>query len=140
MCCTASSAIAADVSLKFSIQEALNDIKISEVLNDQVTLYWGEQQYLTVKNNYGSFKVSKRTNAFGKKKEEACRWALASAIKALQERALREGGNAVINITSNIKNMEYSSKEDYECLAGSFLVNVALKGDVVTVDDSSPGI
>ena len=140
LCCTANSVIAADVLLKFSIYEALNDSKVSEVLNDRVALYWGEQQYPTVKNNYGLFKSSKRTNALGKTKEEACRWALASAVKALQERATKEGGNAVINITSNIKNAEYSSKEDYECLAGSFVVNVALKGDVVTIGDSSSGI
>ena len=137
---TASSVIAADVLLKFSIHEALSDSKVSATLNDRVALYWGEQQSSTIKNNYGSFKVSKRTNALGKGKEEACRWALASAIKTLQERATREGGNAVINITSNIKNMEYSSKEDYECLAGSFVVNVALKGDVVNIVNSASGI
>ncbi|MDH3347559.1 MAG: hypothetical protein OEM02_05585, partial [Desulfobulbaceae bacterium] len=72
---TASSVIAADVLLKFSIHEALSDSKVSATLNDRVALYWGEQQSSTIKNNYGSFKVSKRTNALGKGKEEACRWA-----------------------------------------------------------------
>lgn len=96
-----------------------------------VALYWGDQPHKKIVKNYGEFKTSKRTNAFMKTTKNACQWALASAIKVLQNRALREGGNAVINIKSNIKNNEISICSDFSCLAGSAMVNVALKGTVV---------
>lgn len=130
-CFLVSSAFAEDVLKQLSINEALNNEKVKKSLYDEVALYWGDQPYKKIIENYGEFKVSKRTNAFMKSKKNACQWALASAIKVLQNRALREGGNAVINIKSNIKNNESSSCSDFSCLAGSVMVNVALKGTVV---------
>lgn len=124
-------AFAEDVLKQFSINEALNNEKVKESLHDEVALYWGDQPHKKIVKNYGEFKTSKRTNAFMKTTKNACQWALASAIKVLQNRALREGGNAVINIKSNIKNNESSSCSDFSCLAGSVVVNVALKGTVV---------
>ncbi|MDH4319614.1 MAG: excinuclease ABC subunit A [Desulfobulbaceae bacterium] len=128
-------AVAADTLLDFSISEALGDPKVSEVLSEQVALYWGEQNHPTVKTKYGNFSASRRTNKLGKSKEEACRWAFASSVKALQERAIKEGGNAVVNITSKVKNIEYSSKENYQCLAGGMMVNVVFSGDIVTISE-----
>lgn len=127
------SVVAADTLLNFSIKEALGDPKISNALYEQVGLFWGDQNHPAVTTNLGNFNASRRANKVGKSQEEACRWALASSLKALQERALKEGGNAVINITSNIKNKNYSSTEDYQCLAGGMMVNVVFKGDVVRI-------
>ena len=135
LCFQVNSANAADTLLDFSINEALGDPKISEVLYDQVALYWGEQNHPTVKTEYGNFNASRRTNKIGKSREEACRWAFASSLKVLQERAMKEGGNAVVNITSNIKNMAYSSTENYQCLAGGMMVNVVFTGDVVRLSE-----
>ena len=69
----------------------------------------------------------------GKSGEQACEWTLASAIIELQNRASSEGGNAIINIKSNIKNELSSSATDFDCLRGSKMVNVALEGTVVTL-------
>ena len=126
----ASLAQAEDVQVSFPIKNAMDNPKISAKLNN-VQLFWGNQPHSAIKTDFGEFKTSQRTNAFMKGREEACQWALASALVQLQERAVKEGGNAVINIKSNIKNMEVSSQEDYECLAGAMMVNVALKGNVV---------
>jgi len=126
----ASLAQAEDVQVSFPIKNAIENPKISSKLNN-VKLFWGDQSHATVKTDFGEFKTSQRTNALMKGREEACQWALASALVQLQERAVKEGGNAVINIKSNIKNIEVSSQEDYECLAGAMMVNVALKGNVV---------
>jgi uncharacterized protein YbjQ (UPF0145 family) len=49
----------------------------------------------------------------------------------LQERARREGGNAVINIVSNYKDIPFSSETQYECGAGNVVGGVALRGEVV---------
>ena len=130
-CFSISSTYAADVLKNFSISEALSNEKVKNSLHDDIALYWGSQPHHKVIKKYGIFKTSKRTNAFMKSKENACQWALASAIKSLQHRAVREGGNAVINIKSNIKNNERSSDTDFFCLVGNVMVNVALKGTVV---------
>jgi hypothetical protein len=56
-----------------------------------------------------------------------------SALKALQERAVREGMTDVINITSNYKNQPFSSATEFECGAGSVMAGVALKGTLVKI-------
>jgi uncharacterized protein YbjQ (UPF0145 family) len=124
-------AVAADTLVHFPIENAFISLKFKSALNPDIKLFWGDQDHPKVKTTFGEYKTSQRTNALGKAREDACQWALASSLKELQERAAREGGNAVINIRSNIKNMETSSETEYDCLAGSFVVNVALKGTVV---------
>lgn len=131
VCCCISSAQAEDELVRFSIKQALENERVRQALVNDIALYWGDQSYAAPVKNFGKFKTTKRTNAFGKGRESACQWALASALKVLQERALIEGANAVVNIKSNIKNKEMSSSDLYECLAGSMMVNVALKGTVV---------
>ena len=123
--------VAADRMLTLSVSEAMANSKVASKLNDKIKLYWGKQEHPRVASRYGEYKTTKRANAFMKSKTKACQWALASALIALQQRAEREGGNAVINIKSNIKNNEWSSETEYRCLAGGMMVNVALKGTVV---------
>lgn len=121
----------ADVLVDLPIENALNDINVKNELIPDVQLFWGDQKTPETKTVYGEYKTSQRTNALGKSREDACQWALASSIKQLQARATREGADAVINIRSNIKNREFSSETEYQCLAGTIMVNVALKGTVV---------
>ncbi len=129
--CIATSAAARDAFVSFPIADAFISLKFKNELYPQIKLFWGEESHPKVKTTFGEYKTSQRTNALGKARQDACQWALAASIKQLQERALREGGDAVINIKSNIKNREKSSETEYDCLAGSMMVNVALKGTVV---------
>ena len=124
-------AMAKDELVHFPIENAFISLKFKSELYPNIKLFWGDQDHPKVKTTYGEYKTSQRTNAFGKAREDACQWALASSLKELQERAGKEGGNAVINIKSNIKNMENSSTTEYDCLAGRMMVNVALKGTIV---------
>ncbi len=126
-------AYAADVFEKYRIDDAMNIPKVSSQLSGDIEFYWGDQPHPPIAQTYGTFKTSKRTSALGKSRGHACAWAMASALSALRDRAYREGGNAVINIVSNIKNRQESSAVNYSCLAGSVVVNVALKGTVVTL-------
>lgn len=126
-----SPAFGADVEEKFSIQDALEIEKVKALFSGDISFYWGESPHPPVVKKYGTYKTSKRTNAFMKDRGDSCGWAMASALVVLQNRAVREGGNAVINIVSNIQNREDSSKTDFTCLAGRVMVNVALKGTVV---------
>lgn len=128
------SAQAEDVKEHYPIQSAMELEKVKNLFADgDIAFYWGNSGHPGVSKKFGNFKTSKRTNAFMKDREQACAWAMASSLKALRDRARREGANAVINIVSNIQDFEEASESEYSCLAGRAMVNVALKGDVVTV-------
>lgn len=127
------SAFGADVRMKFTLEDAMMYGEVRDVMEGHIAMSFGEDPNLVIEGKHGTFKTSKRTNAFNKEASNACAHALASALIALQERAEREGGNAVINIMSNIQNREESSTSEYSCLVGSIMVNVALKGTVATI-------
>ena len=126
-------AFATDVKMKFTFEDAKMYSEVKNILDSNVTMYFGDHPELTIEGKHGTFKTSKRTNGFMKDASEACAHALASALIAFQQRAEREGGNAVIDIVSNLDNKEESSTTEYTCLVGSMMVNVALKGTVATV-------
>lgn len=127
---TAFPAEARDDRQRYSVRDALERADIQDKLN-HVKLYFGDAPYPAVAEKYGEFQSNKKTNAFNKTDKEACQWAFLSAVIALQERAVAEGGNAVINVTSNYKNQPYSSQTDFECGAGKFVAGATLKGQVV---------
>ncbi|MCL1035983.1 hypothetical protein L2750_02255 [Shewanella submarina] len=100
-------------------------------LGNDIAFYFGDQAYGEVEQNFGEFKTNKKTNAFNKTDEEACQWVFLSAMISLKQRAIKEGGNAVVNIKSNYKNNLTSSTETFQCGAGALIAGVALTGDVV---------
>ena len=77
--------------------------------------------------------TNQKTNAFNKSDEEACSWALQSALIRLQNAAKQAGANAVVNIVSNYKNVVYSDAQKYECHAGAIMAGVALKADLANI-------
>jgi len=100
------SAEARDDRNKYEIQSLLDSEKAKKALLD-VPLYFAENSPTKFESNYGEVSTNKKTNAFMKSDLEACEWAMLSALKALQERAIREGMTDVVNITSNYKNKRY---------------------------------
>ena len=127
------SAFGADARMKFTLEDAMMYKEVKDLMKGNITMSFGENPNLVIEGKHGTYKTSKRTNAFRKEASEACAHALASALIALQKRAEREGGNAVVDIMSNIQNREESSTNEYTCLVGSLMVNVALKGTVATI-------
>ena len=113
----------------YPVAEALNN----SALGSNISFYFGDTKHPDIVKNYGEFRTNKKTNAFNKTDTEACNWAFLSAMKALRDRALKEGGNAVVNIRSNYKNNTTSSEENFKCGAGKFVAGVALVGSVVTI-------
>ena len=85
----------------YSIEEALFQEQAKEQVGNEIRFYFGKQKHGKVLKSWGEFATNKKTNAFLKSDQEACTWAFLSALKALRDRALREGGNAVIDIKSN---------------------------------------
>jgi uncharacterized protein YbjQ (UPF0145 family) len=132
--CTAgavSQAYARDTVETYSIDAALQSEPGK--VGDDVALYFAGQRHPSVVKTIGEFATNKKTNAFGKSDEAACQRVFLSAVLELQERARKEGGNAVINIRSNYKNELHASATDFTCGAGAIMAGVALKGDVVTL-------
>lgn len=126
------SAEARDTRLLLPIEEAMSTPDARAKLNPNVRLVFGEGAGV-VNEEYGSVVTNRKTNAFNKTDEEACRWVMLSAMMALQDDALQKGANAVINIESFYKKVPMSSTTEYECHAGTLMAGVALKGDVVTL-------
>lgn len=126
-----STAQAADVWLEIPAADAYTSGLDKGNLNADIKLFMKGQKTPGVAQKYGEFQSNKRSNAFGKGKENACQMAFLSAIIALQQRAVREGGNAVIDIYSNTKNQVYESAEKFKCISGAMTANVSLKGTVV---------
>lgn len=127
----ASGAHARDDHNPYPIADALNTSAAKEKLDPGVKLFFGKQKYPKVAKQLGEWKTNKKTNAFNKSDKEACEWTFLSAVLEMQERAQKEGGNAVVNIRSNYKNHETSSETEYMCGNGTLMSGVALKGDVV---------
>lgn len=128
------SASARDSIEAYSLDDALSQQKARQVLGGQVAFYFGEQPHGQVLTNFGEFKSNKKTNAFNKSDKQACEWVFLSAMISLQKRAIKEGGNAVINIKSNYKSHLTSSNESFQCGAGTFVAGVALVGTVVKIE------
>jgi uncharacterized protein YbjQ (UPF0145 family) len=128
---SAAPAFARDTVANYPVEAALHSEpgKVS----DDIALYFAGQPHAAVTKSMGEFATNKKTNAFGKSDEAACQHVFLSAVIELQERARKEGGNAVINIKSNYKNEVRESATEFTCGAGAVIAGVALKGDVVTL-------
>jgi len=77
--------------------------------------------------------TSKKTNAFNKTDEAACSWALQSALIGMEKAAKAAGANAVVDIVSSYKHVEYKDSSKYECHAGAVMAGVAIKGSLAKV-------
>ena len=123
------SADARDDRLRFSVQEAMAKADTKAKLDGSVKFYWGKNAPAGAKT-MGTFTSNKKTNFFNKSDAEGCYWAWLSAMVALQDRARKEGGNAVVKIHSVYKNEDLVSATEYVCGAGSMMGGVALRGTV----------
>lgn len=131
----ASAASARDDRLKFPIADAAKaaetTAKADGQLDPDIKLFWGTQSHAKPTQSFGTFTANKKTNFFNKTDKEGCEWAWLSAVLSLQDRAKKEGGNAVVGIKSVYKNGELDSATEYECGAGAVMGGVALRGQVV---------
>lgn len=128
---TSHSALARNTVSEFSITEAMALEQAKTKVGNEVRFYFGNQQHSKPLKNWGEVSTNKKTNAFNKSDQAACTQAFLSALITLRNRALKEGGNAVINIESNYKGNVKSSATMFECGAGNILAGVALNGTIV---------
>ncbi len=127
----ASQAMARDDRLMFSIGDVLKSPGAAEKVDKNIRLYFGKQRHPKVAKNFGTVTANKKTNAFNKSDKQACEWVFLSAVIALQDRARRDGGNAVVNIRSYYKKQNVSSRTEFMCGVGNVVAGVTFQGDIV---------
>ncbi|MFV0477600.1 MAG: excinuclease ABC subunit A [Parahaliea sp.] len=132
-CLIATTSYARDDHNRYSIEEAMNTSDAREKLNKGYTFRFGKQASGKVLQNHGEFMANKKTNAFNKTDKEACQWAFLSAMLSFQDRIIKEGGNAVINIRSYYRKNDFSSTTEFECGNGAVIAGVTFLGEVVTL-------
>ena len=126
----AAPSIARDDVKTFSIADVMNNPKYAERLTG-VKFFFGNQAHPAVARNIGEYRSNKKTNAVGKSDREACEWAFLSALLSFHDRALSEGGDAVINLTGYYKKQEFNSTTEFQCGAGATIAGVTYNGTVV---------
>jgi len=127
----ATPALARDDRLRFPISEALTSDAAKNKLDPAVKLYFGKQAHPKPARSFGHDTANRKTNAMGKTDKAACDWVFLSAVLSLQERARKEGADAVVNIVSVYKDTRTESETEYLCGAGSIVAGVALRGEMV---------
>jgi uncharacterized protein YbjQ (UPF0145 family) len=131
-CMSYATAAGRDDHIKLPIQGALQKGQsYKEKVDSDIKLFWGTQKTPAVAQKMGEFTSNKKTNAANKSDQEACDLAFISAVVALQQRARKEGGNAVVNIRSVYKKEDSDSPTEFICGAGKIMAGVALRGTVV---------
>jgi len=124
---------ARDTRHQISLEEAMSSADAQAALTGEVQFFFGDQEHPEIESQIGTYTSNKKTNAFGKSDREACKWAFLSAMISLQQRAIAEGGNAVVNIRSNYRRNAFSSATEFECGAGAIMAGVTMVGDVVVL-------
>jgi uncharacterized protein YbjQ (UPF0145 family) len=129
----ATHAFAADKEYHLSFADLMASAEAQQKLDGSVRLYLQGQKTPKVLEKKGEDVSNKKTNAFGKEAVATCQWAALSALIALQDKAKRLGGNAVVNIVSFYKRDAFASATEYECHVGNLMSGVAFKGTIAKI-------
>ena len=122
-------ALAADEQVSMSIKDGLEAGKHTKnTISDDIKLYFGKQKTPAVDKKL--WEGSSTQKSMRKSQKEHCETAFVSAILRLQDRARKEGGNAVVGIVSGGSN---DSATEYTCTSGRVTGSVTLRGTVVTL-------
>ncbi|MDB5470437.1 MAG: excinuclease [Caulobacter sp.] len=123
-----------DRIMTMSIQDVLSSPDYAAKGPSDIKFYFADQP-VTVKQVVGPVQTSRKSSNYsGNNPPKACRWAMLSALIALAEEARLQGGNAVVGIKSNYRNVETASRDTFQCGVGGLMVGVALKGDIAVVE------
>ena len=125
---------ARDDRIRFSVDAAMSTSDAQTKLGDEVQFFFGEGNHPAVARTIGNWQSNKKSNGVGYSDEQSCNRAFLSAMISLRDRAVKEGGNAVVNIVSFYKRNHYSSESEFECGAGRIMAGVTFRGDVVVLE------
>lgn len=125
-------AAAEDRVLKFPVKHALNSKVAKTKMLDDIRVYMVGQDHPGIARSYREYQSNQRSSGLSDQGE--CDKAFVSALIRLQQRADKEGGNAVVDIFSVANNKKNKSGDTYSCLRGRSMANVILRGTVVRLD------
>ena len=108
---TAPVADARDTLHKFPLEAAIAKAQASGQLAPGIKLFFGTQKHPKPTAQLGPARTNKKTNFFNKTDQEGCEWAFLSSMITLTQYAQRVGGNAIVNIRSNYKNIEFIERD-----------------------------
>jgi len=123
-------AVARDDVGTYPLADVLGNPEYAQRL-EGVKFFFGKQPHPAVARSFGEYQSNKKTNAFNKSDKEACEWAFLSALVSFHQRALSQGGDAVINIRYNYRQRPFSSETEFQCGAGNTVAGVTVLGTVV---------
>jgi len=115
---------------KYELKQLLESDEAYNTLLD-ISLYFGDQQYSKVESTYGEVIIKKKAKRSKKSDQKSCGQAMIRALKTLQQRAISEGMNGVIDIKSYYNNRIFKSDSHFECGTGNGMARVVLKGTLV---------
>jgi uncharacterized protein YbjQ (UPF0145 family) len=96
-----------------------------------VPFYLKGQSHPSVAKTISEMTTENSTRGAFRADDESCQVAFLSAIRELQSEAQEKGGDAVIDIVSITWEKQTESATEFRCVAGTFVVHVALKGTIV---------
>ena len=130
----AASASARETVYDLSIQEAVESDLGREKLYD-VPFYFHGQEHPPVERRITKERTDRSSHGVIRDDRSGCRVAFLSAIRFLQNRAVEQGADAIIEIRSVTMDRELESSTEYRCIAGTTIVRVGLQGVLVKLED-----
>jgi hypothetical protein len=128
-------ALARDNIVLIALEQVLAMPEAKAKLDSSVKFYLAGRPTPKVIKDLGEGLTNRKTNSVGKNPDQACKWAVLSALIALQEGAHAKGANAVIEMISFYKREPFSDPLHIQCHDGAFVTGVAIKGTYATVGD-----
>jgi hypothetical protein len=113
-----------------SVQDALTSALAQEKLDPSISFYMKGERHPGVSDTTREYTANQRARKFGRSVEEACQTAFISALLSFQQRAYKEDADTVIDLYSVTKDKRFESTEQYSCLVGGMVANVALRAKV----------
>lgn len=122
-----------DAPTYLSFREGVRRATEAGLLDGSVKFYLAGEALPAQVRKLDTVGSSRKTNGSNKSDEEACFWALQSALATLQNAARKANANAVINIASVVGRDLYKDTEKFQCRAGTLVASVDLRGDLAQV-------
>lgn len=124
---------ARDDVMQFNFQEVVDVGVATGKLDGTVKFYLAGAKAPRVAAKLGDDMTNKKTNGVGKSDEQACQWALLSALMAFEKTAKQKGANAVVDMHSFYKKSVFKDATSYQCGAGNIMAGVTMKGTYAKV-------
>ena len=99
-----------------------------------VVFYMKGAKHPAVAKEFATVSASRSTRGAFRSDQASCRVAFLSSMRALQDRAAQEGGDAIIDVVYVTRGEHTESASDFRCVAGAVIVHVGLKGTIVKLE------